>query len=204
MDLFILTIDYAGTFVFAISGALAGLKRQFDIFGVFILALVTAIGGGSLRDLLLGSTPVGWMQNMVYLYIVIGGVVFTYLFRRHLRRLRRSMFLFDTIGIALYTILGLQKALTFELSPVICVLLGVVSATFGGVIRDVLSNEAPLIFRKEIYASACLAGGTIFLITDQWLGEVVGMAVSILTVFLIRFFAVRRHWSLSFPASVHR
>lgn len=197
MDLFILTIDYAGTFVFAISGALAGLKRKFDIFGVFILALVTAIGGGTLRDVLLGSTPVGWMQNMAYLYIVVGAVVFTYLFRQHLRRVRRSMFLFDTIGIALYTILGLQKALTFDLSPVICVLLGVVSATFGGVIRDVLSNEAPLIFRKEIYASACLAGGTLFLLTDQWLGEVAGMTVAIIAVFLIRFFAVWRHWSLS-------
>ncbi len=159
---------------------------------------MTAIGGGTLRDLLLGSTPVGWMQNIYYLYIVLGGVLVTYLFRADFSKVRRSMFLFDTIGIALYTILGLQKALTFDLSPVICVLLGVVSATFGGVIRDVLSNEVPLIFRKEIYASACLVGGISFLIMDQWLGEVVGMAVAILVVFLIRFFAVRRHWSLSF------
>ncbi len=205
MDIFIFTIDYVGTFVFAISGALAGMKRQFDVFGVFILGLVTATGGGTLRDLLLGSTPVGWMQHLVYLYLIIGAVAFTYLFRQHLRRVRRSMFLFDTIGIALYTILGLQKALTYGLSPVICVLLGVVSATFGGVIRDVLSNEVPLIFRKEIYASACLVGGVLFLLTEPWLGEVVGMALSILTVFLIRLFAVRRHWSLSFgngPAQV--
>jgi uncharacterized membrane protein YeiH len=198
LDLFILTIDYGGTFVFAISGALAGMKQKFDIFGVFILGLVTAIGGGTLRDLLIGSTPVGWMQNTVYLYIVLGAVVFTYLFRKHFRKLRRSMFLFDTIGIALYTILGLQKAVSFGLPAEICVMLGVVSATFGGVIRDVLSGTAPLIFRKEIYASACLAGGTLFLLTDQWLGEVAGMAVAIITVFLIRFFAVRRHWSLSF------
>jgi uncharacterized membrane protein YeiH len=108
------------------------------------------------------------------------------------------MFLFDTIGIALYTILGLQKALFFGLSAEICVMLGMVSATFGGVIRDVLSGTVPLIFRKEIYASACLVGGILFLLTDQWLGEVAGMAVAIITVFLIRFFAVRRHWSLSF------
>lgn len=198
MDIFVFTIDYAGTIVFAISGALAGMKQQFDLFGVFILGLATAIGGGTLRDLLLGSTPVSWMQDTIYVYLVLGGVLFTYLFRPYLKRLRRSMFLFDTIGIALYTILGLQKALTFGLSPVICVMLGVVSATFGGVIRDVLSSQVPLIFRKEIYASACLAGGILFLITDQWLGEVFGMAVAIVTVFLIRFFAVRRHWSLSF------
>ena len=201
MDIFVFTIDYAGTIVFAISGALAGMKQKFDLFGVFILALVTAIGGGTIRDLLLGSTPVSWMQNTIYVYLVLGGVLFTYLFRPYLKRLRRSMFLFDTIGIALYTILGLQKALTFGLSPVICVMLGVVSATFGGVIRDVLSSQVPLIFRKEIYASACLAGGILFLITDQWLGEVFGMAVAIVTVFVIRFFAVRRHWSLSLELS---
>ncbi len=202
MELFILTIDYAGTFVFAISGALAGMKRKFDVFGVFILGLVTAIGGGTLRDLLIGSTPVGWMQNTVYLYIVVGAVAFAYLFRPHFRKLRRSMFLFDTIGIALYTILGLQKALNFGLSPVICVLLGVVSATFGGVIRDVLSGEVPLIFRKEIYASACLAGGVLFLVTDQLIGERVAMGVAIVVVFVIRTLAVRNHWTLAFgPAA---
>jgi len=198
VELFINIIDYGGTFVFAISGALAGMKQKFDMFGVFILGLVTAIGGGTLRDLLIGSTPVGWMQNTAYLYLVLGAVVFSYLFRQHFRKLRRSMFLFDTIGIALYTILGLKKALSFGLSPEICVMMGVVSATFGGVIRDVLSGTAPLIFRKEIYASACLAGGILFLLTDQWLGEIAGMAVAIIAVFLIRIFAVRNQWSLSF------
>jgi uncharacterized membrane protein YeiH len=198
MDLFILTIDYGGTFVFGISGALAGMKRNFDVFGVFILGLVTAIGGGTLRDLLIGSTPVGWMLSPIYVYIVMAAMTFTYLFRAHLRKLRRSMFLFDTIGIALYTILGLQKALDFGLSPLISVMLGVVSATFGGVIRDVLSGEVPLIFRKEIYASACLAGAVFFLLVDSWLGNVAGMATAISVVFLIRFLAVRYHWSLSF------
>jgi uncharacterized membrane protein YeiH len=174
------------------------MKRDFDVFGVFIMALVTAIGGGTLRDLLLGSTPVGWMLNPVYVYLVLGAVIFTYIFRSYVRKLRRSMFLFDTIGIALYTILGLQKALAFGLSPTICVMLGVVSATFGGVIRDVLSTEKPLIFREEIYASACLVGAVLFLITDQFLGDQVAMVVSIMVVFLIRLFAVRNHWSLRF------
>lgn len=198
MEIFILTIDYGGTFVFAISGALAGMKRQFDVFGVFILALVTATGGGTLRDLLIGSTPVGWMLNPVYLYIIFGGYLFAYIFRPYVRKLRRSMFLFDTIGIALYTILGLQKALAFGLSPIICVLLGVVSATFGGVIRDVLSGEVPLIFRKEIYASACLAGGVLFLVADQFIGDKLAMALAIIVVFVIRLLAVKNHWTLAF------
>lgn len=201
MDSFIISIDYGGTFVFAISGALAGMKQKFDIFGVFIIGVVTATGGGTLRDLLIGSTPVAWMLKPIYLYLITGGVVFAYLFRSYIVRLRRSMFLFDTIGIALFTIFGLQKAITFGLAPEICLMMGVVTATFGGVIRDVLSNEVPLIFRKEIYASACLAGGILFLLIDQWLGETAGMAVAIVTVFLIRFFAVRRHWSLSFERS---
>lgn len=197
MDIFILTIDYGGTFVFAISGALAGMKRKFDVFGVFIMALVTAVGGGTLRDILIGSTPVGWMLNLAYVLLILGAVVFTYLFKKHMRKLRRSMFLFDTIGIALYTILGLQKALAFGLHPMIAVMLGVVSATFGGVIRDVLSNEVPLIFRKEIYAFACLVGGVFFLLVDSWLGNIAGMSTAIIVVFLIRFFAVKRGWSLA-------
>lgn len=200
MEYFILTIDYSGTFVFAISGALAGMKRKFDIFGVFIMGLVTAIGGGTLRDLLIGSTPVGWMLSNVYIGIVIGAIAFTYLFRPYVRKLRRSMFLFDTIGIALYTILGLQKALGYGIGPVIAVMLGVVSATFGGVIRDVLSGEVPLIFRKEVYASACLVGGVLFLLIDSWLGNLAGMATAIAVVFLIRFFAVKYQWSLAWQS----
>ncbi|NJC25836.1 trimeric intracellular cation channel family protein [Neolewinella antarctica] len=202
MEYFIISIDYAGTLVFAVSGALAGMKRKFDVFGVFIMALVTAIGGGTLRDLLIGATPVAWMLTPRYVYLVMVGVGLTYLFKRHVRKLRRSMFLFDTIGIALYTILGLQKALAFGLGPMVAIMLGVVSATFGGVIRDVLSGEVPLIFRKEIYASACLVGGILFVLIDSWFGTVAGMITAILVVFLIRFFAVRNKWSLSFGNDV--
>lgn len=184
--------------MFAVSGALAGIRRKFDVFGIFIMALVTAIGGGTLRDLLIGSTPVNWMLSNLYVYLVIIAVVFAVGLFPQIGKLRKGMFLFDTIGIALYTILGLQKALAFGLSPLIAVMLGVVSATFGGVIRDVLSGEVPLIFRKEIYASACLIGAIVFLLIDSWLGDVAGMSIAIVVVFLIRFFAVKRKWSLSF------
>ena len=162
------------------------------------MALVTATGGGTLRDLLIGSTPVNWMLSNLSVYLVIAAVAFAVLLYPQIGKLRRGMFLFDTIGIALYTILGLQKALAFGLSPLIAAMLGVVSATFGGVIRDVLSGEVPLIFRREIYASACLLGAIVFLLIDSWLGDVTGMPIAIVVVFLVRFFAVKRRWSLSF------
>jgi uncharacterized membrane protein YeiH len=194
----IIGVDYLGTLVFAISGAVVGLERRFDVFGVFTLALATALGGGTLRDVLIGSTPVGWLTNPHYLALVAGGVLISYLFRDVAVRWKRGMFLFDTIGIALYTILGLQKTLAMDLPPAAAVAMGVVSAVFGGVTRDVMANRVPLIFRKEIYASACLVGALCFLVLDQLIGEVLAMSISILVVFVIRFLAVKRHWSLSF------
>lgn len=197
MDL-ITFIDYAGTFAFAISGILAGMDRKFDLFGVFILGFVTAVGGGTLRDVLIGSTPVSWMQNEVYVYIAIASVILVYLFSNTIMRMKKGLFLFDTIGIGLFTILGLQKTLDMGLSPVIAVMMGVVSATFGGVTRDVLSNHAPLIFSKEIYAFACLAGAVLFLIADKFLAEELAMIISIGAVIVIRILAIKRGWTLGF------
>ncbi|MTB50128.1 trimeric intracellular cation channel family protein [Lewinella sp. W8] len=197
METLIFGIDYLGTLVFAISGAVVGLERRFDVFGVLILALATAIGGGTLRDVLIGSTPVGWLTNPHYLYLVLAGVLISYLLKDVAVRWKRGMFLFDTIGIALYTILGLQKTLDVGLSPTAAVLMGVVSAVFGGVTRDVMANRVPLIFRKEIYASACLAGALCFLALDALINESIAMLISIALVFVIRVLAVKRRWSLS-------
>ena len=159
----IYAIDLIGTLVFAISGVLAGLDKKFDLVGAGILGLVTAVGGGTLRDVLIGETPVGWMKDLNYLYLILLALPLSYLFKTYILRFSRSMFLFDTIGIGLFTILGFEKTIGVGLSPIIAILMGSVSAVFGGVIRDVLSNEIPLIFRKEIYASACLAGGAFYL-----------------------------------------
>lgn len=190
-------IDIIGTFVFAISGALAASEKRFDIFGAGILALVTAVGGGTLRDVLIGSTPVGWMQDLNYLAVIVAAVMLSFFFKRHILKLRRTMFLFDTIGIGLFTILGLQKTLGVGLSPVIAILMGAVSAVFGGVLRDVLSNEVPLIFRKEIYATACLAGGVVFVLLQWiWHAPVVNMLLAIGLIITIRTLAVYKHWSL--------
>ena len=197
----IYTIDLFGTLVFAISGVLAGLDKKYDIVGAGVLGLVTAVGGGTLRDILIGETPVGWMKDLNYLYLTFAALPLCYFFKQHILRLRKSMFLFDTIGIGLFTILGVEKTLGVGLSPIIAVLMGSVSAVFGGVIRDVLSNEVPLIFRKEIYASACLAGGMIYLILSSFFKNThFNMVCAMLVVMLIRYLAVKKQWSLQFEA----
>jgi uncharacterized membrane protein YeiH len=193
----IYAIDLIGTFVFAISGALAASEKRFDIFGAGILALVTAVGGGTLRDVLIGSTPVGWMLDLNYLIVIVAAVVISYFGKTYILRLRRTLFLFDTIGIALFTLLGLQKTLALGLSPVIAISMGVVSAVFGGVLRDVLSNEEPLIFRKEIYATACLAGAILFVgLQALEVPPLVSTGGAIAVIITIRTLAVLRSWSL--------
>ncbi|MCL4112011.1 UNVERIFIED_CONTAM: hypothetical protein GTU68_038827 [Idotea baltica] len=198
MSNFIISIDYIGTFVFAISGVLAGVEKKFDLFGVLILAFVTAVGGGTLRDVLIGSTPVGWMNNEIYFFLILAAVLFCYFFKSQIMHLKRGFFLFDTLGIGLFTILGLQKTLALGLPPIIAVLMGVVSAVFGGVIRDVLSNEIPLIFRKEVYAFACFLGAITFLLVSYILPESTAMIISIFTVIIIRVLAIKRSWELPF------
>ncbi|EID74687.1 trimeric intracellular cation channel family protein [Imtechella halotolerans] len=162
-------LDSIGTFVFAISGALAAMNKRLDPFGIFIIAFVTALGGGTLRDVLIGHTPVGWMENLDYVYIVIVGTLFAIFFRRKIDYLRKSLFLFDTIGLGVFTIIGIEKGIATDLHPIISVAIGTMSASFGGVIRDILCNEIPVIFRKEVYATACIVGG-VFYFTMLWLG----------------------------------
>lgn len=152
-------LDLLGTIAFAISGVLIAMNKRMDPFGILIIAFVTAIGGGTIRDMLIGQTPVSWMKDMNYTYAIIGSAVFAVIFRSKINYLRTSLFLFDTIGIGLYTVVGIEKGIHAELHLIICVALGTVSACFGGVIRDILCNEIPVIFRKEIYATACILGG---------------------------------------------
>ena len=164
----IYVIDILGTFAFAVSGALVALDKKFDMFGVLIIAFVTAVGGGMLRDVLIDAHPINWIGNLDYLYTIFIAVVFTFLFKSKIAYLSKTMFLFDTIGISVFTLLGLEKGLSFNLHPIIALIMGVISAVFGGVLRDVLTNKVPLIFEKEIYASACLAGGIIYLILNYF------------------------------------
>ncbi|OSY89400.1 membrane protein [Tenacibaculum holothuriorum] len=163
----IYAIDIAGTFAFAISGALVAIKKDFDVFGVIIIAFVTAVGGGMIRDVLINAHPINWIGDINYIWTILSAVLVTFLFKSKIAPLRKTMFLFDTIGISVFTLLGLQKGLNYELHPFVALVMGMVSAVFGGVIRDVLTRRVPLIFKKEIYASACLAGGVVYLLLDQ-------------------------------------
>lgn len=190
------TLDILGTVAFAISGSLAAINKKFDFFGVLIIALATAIGGGTLRDLLIGNTPVSWLMNLQTFYVIIISAIITVIFRRKLGILRTSLFLFDTIGIGIFTIVGIEKGLSVDLSPVVCILLGTITACFGGVTRDILCNEIPVIFRKEIYATACLLGGLMFFILKYFsVNDNFIYIATAGTIIVIRILAVKYRWS---------
>lgn len=190
--MFYFLMDLLGTAAFAISGVLVAMEKRLDLFGVFIIAFVTAVGGGTLRDLLIGNTPVAWMLESTYLITIVGTVILAILFREKLKYLRKSLFLFDTLGIGLYTMVGIEKGLNANLLPVMCIILGTITASFGGVIRDILCNEIPVIFRKEIYAIACVIGGlSYFLLRKLPLDDEYVYLAAILIVIGIRLMAVR-------------
>lgn len=193
----IYVLDILGTFAFAISGALVASDKKFDLFGVIIIAFVTAVGGGMLRDVLIDAHPINWIGDLNYLWTILLAVFLTFLFKSKIAFLSKTLFLFDTIGLSVFTLLGLQKGLTFELHPIIGLIMGVISAVFGGVLRDVLTNKIPLIFEKEIYASACLAGGVSYLSLSLLnVSEDLNFIISALIIILIRLIAVKFHLQL--------
>ena len=190
-------IDILGTIAFAISGVLVALNKRMDAFGILIIAFVTAVGGGTLRDILIGETPVSWMKDMTFIYVVILSTIFAVAFRSKIDYLRKSLLLFDTIGIGLYTVVGVEKGISAGLHPIICVFLGTMSACFGGVIRDILCNEIPVIFRKEVYATACILGGaTYFLIIKLPLASDFVFIIAGAVVITVRLIAVKFKVSL--------
>lgn len=190
-------LDLIGTMAFALSGALTAMSKKMDPFGVFIIAFVTAVGGGTLRDVLIGRTPVGWMLDLNYVYVIAIGFVFAIIFRKKFDTLRTSLFLFDTIGLGVFTLIGLEKGIHIGLHPVICVALGTMTACFGGVIRDILCTEIPVIFRREIYATLCIVGGIVFFILrDLNLENDVLYVTTSLVIILLRLMAVQFKWYL--------
>ena len=185
-------VEILGTIAFAISGVLVAMDKKMDLFGILIIAFVTAIGGGTLRDILIGQTPVSWMKDMTFTYVIFGSAVFAVIARNKINYLRTSLFLFDTIGIGLYTVIGVEKGLVIGLDPIICIALGTISACFGGVIRDILCDEIPVIFRKEIYATASILGGiSYFLLRKLPIESDYVFIISGAIVILVRLLAVR-------------
>lgn len=190
-------LDLLGTMAFAVSGVLTALQKKLDPFGVFIIAFVTAVGGGTLRDVLIGRVPVGWMLDLNYVYVILAGYLLAILFRAKLNYFRPSLFLFDTIGLGVFTLIGLEKGLETQLHPVICIALGTMTACFGGVLRDILCNEIPVIFRKEIYATICIVGGIFFFaMKGLHIPKDVLYLLTTVLIIAIRLIAVIFHWSL--------
>lgn len=158
---FLTIIDYIGTFAFAISGIRLAAAKNFDWFGAYVVGFVTAVGGGTIRDLLLGITPF-WMVNASYVVITAISLLVTIFFRKHLVRMNNTIFIFDAIGIGLFTVVGVEKGLDAGFPFWVNIIMGSMTGAAGGMFRDVLINEVPLIFRKEIYAIACLFGGCVY------------------------------------------
>jgi uncharacterized membrane protein YeiH len=190
-------LDIIGTMAFAMSGALTAMHKKLDPFGIFIIAFVTAVGGGTLRDIMIGRTPVGWMLDLNYVYVIIVGFILAILFRKKFHRLRTSLFFFDTIGLGVFTLIGLEKGINIGLHPVICIALGTMTACFGGVIRDILCTEIPVIFRKEIYATICIFGGIVFFMLRKLNleADVLYLTTS-LFIISVRLMAVKFKWYL--------
>ncbi len=158
---FLFIIEMIGTVAFAISGIRLAAAKRFDWFGAYVVGLVTAIGGGTLRDVLL-DIPVFWMQTPSYLAITGVSLVTVIVFRRVLVKGMRTLFLFDAIGLALFVIVGIEKSLAIDYPMWVAIVMGTITGSFGGVVRDILLNEEPLFFRKDIYATACAAGGIVY------------------------------------------
>jgi uncharacterized membrane protein YeiH len=191
-------IELIGTFFFAISGALAIQDDHDDLFGAGFLGFVTAIGGGTLRDMMLGSYPLVWIGDIYFLYAILAGVLIAYLFFTRLAGLRRTFVFFDTVGISFFTILGVEKALSLGVRPEIAAIMGMFSAVMGGVIRDVLTNETPVLFRKEIYATACLFGAVLYLLLYKFgVDRNINLVISSCLIFAVRILAIK--FKLSLP-----
>ncbi len=189
--------DLVGTAAFAVSGALAGVHRQMDLLGVLVLGIVTAIGGGTLRDILLGDTPPFCLKDENYLYVSIAAALITFFAHNLFNRYRNALLYFDAVGLGTFVVIGTGKALAFNTGFIGAIAMGMMTATAGGMIRDVLSGEIPLILQKEIYASACLAGAILFyLLTKFNIEHTTVMLLSAMVVISLRLLAIKHNWAL--------
>jgi uncharacterized membrane protein YeiH len=194
---FLQVIDILGTFAFAVSGVFSAMEKRLDIFGVFIISFVTAIGGGTIRDILVGNLPVGWLQSGITISVILAAAAITIAFGTYLKQFNTALFLFDALGLGLFTIIGMEIGLAKGFGPGISIALGTISACFGGVLRDVLLNKVPLIFHKEVYALACIIGGVgYYFLKKTDLNDDVAKVLCVLLIFSIRVIAVRFNLSL--------
>lgn len=193
---FIDVIDYVGTFAFAISGIRLAAAKRFDWFGAYVVGLVTAIGGGTMRDLLLGITPF-WMLQPSYLIVTGVALLFVILFRKHVVHMDNTIFIFDAVGLSLFVVVGIERSLDAGFPFWVAILMGMITGSIGSVTRDILINELPLIFRKDIYALACVFGGFVFLLCHKLgMDKVFTEVATAVAVVLLRIVAVKFHISV--------
>ncbi|MBO5613188.1 MAG: trimeric intracellular cation channel family protein [Prevotella sp.] len=196
MDYLLEILEFLGTFAFAISGIRHAATKKFDWFGGFICGIAVAIGGGTLRDLLLGVTPF-WMTRPIYILCTILAQAFLIIFQKYIKRLDNAWFFFDTLGLALFTIAGMQKTLDMGHPFWLAIIMGTMTGAAGGVIRDVLLNNVPVIFQKEIYAIASILGGCLYwLLLSLHIDAAYSATATFFFIVIIRFLAVRYHISL--------
>lgn len=193
---FITFCDYTGTFAFAISGIRLASAKQFDWFGAYVVGVVTAVGGGTIRDILLNATPF-WMVQSSYLIISALALLFVIIFRKYVISLNNTFFIFDAIGLGLFGMVGTEKALAFGFPMWVAIVMGTITGAFGGMIRDILINEVPLIFRKDIYALACVLGGFVYYACLRMgLAPSLTQLISATSIFVTRILAVKYHISV--------
>ena len=194
---FSLAIEILGTIAFAMSGSFAAMQKRLDPFGVLIIAFVTSVGGGTIRDLLL-DVPVFWMHDIVMCSVIFITCIVSMIFKSLEKKFKVTLFIFDSFGLGLFTIIGIQKGMDANLHPLICITLGTITGCCGGISRDILLNRIPLIFRKEIYATACIVGGGIFLLLVRYttLSFALVQISTILLIVAIRTLAVKYQWQI--------
>ena len=179
------------------SGSFAAMQKRLDPFGVLIIAFVTSVGGGTVRDLLL-DVPVFWMHDLRMCILIMVTSVITMIFKLIEKNFQVTLFIFDSFGLGLFTIIGVSKGMNSDLHPLICLILGTITGVFGGILRDILLNRIPLIFRKEIYATACIVGGVVYMglyaFTD--LTNTFIQIITIIMIVAIRTLAVKYHWQI--------
>lgn len=184
------SFDLLGTVVFAITGLLAARRKQLDLFGAIVIAMVTAIGGGTVRDLIIGE-PVFWTQNDIYIYVVVISALMLFFFARYQRLPVKLLLFLDALGLAVFTVIGTQKAMALGFSDPIAIMTGIMTGVVGGIIRDVLVGEVPLVFRKEIYATASFAGASVFLLMEHS-----GFSIELSVIAAIILTLVVRVWAI--------
>lgn len=191
---FSLAIELLGTIAFAMSGAFAAMQYKLDPFGVLIIAFSTAVGGGTIRDLLL-DVPVFWMHDLFLCVVIFVTTILSMIFKSIETNFKNTLFIFDSLGLGLFTIIGMQKGFDAGLNTVICITLGTITGCFGGVLRDIFINRIPLLLREEIYATACIVGGMMFIIlnTYTYLSAPIIQIITIGVIVLIRVIAMKFH-----------